>query len=169
MMSTLLERWNASNASAAVTEILPCNGSTAWAAAMVARRPFPSVEALLEAADEVWSGLPEQAWQQAFDSHPRIGEREAKAASAKSLAWSEGEQSAANADTEMRTRLAEANRAYEQQFGRIFLVCAAGKSAAGMLAILEQRMHNDAATELHEAAEQQRQITQLRLRKWMEA
>jgi 2-oxo-4-hydroxy-4-carboxy-5-ureidoimidazoline decarboxylase len=60
-----------------------------------------------------------------------------------------------------------ANREYEARFGRIFIICATGKSAAEMLAILHQRLSNDPRAELLEAAEQQRQITQLRLRKWL--
>ena len=62
----------------------------------------------------------------------------------------------------------QGNREYEEKFGRIFLLCATGRSAAEMLAILRERMQNDAATELREAAEQQRLITQLRLRKWLQ-
>jgi 2-oxo-4-hydroxy-4-carboxy-5-ureidoimidazoline decarboxylase len=63
--------------------------------------------------------------------------------------------------------LAERNRQYEEKFGRIFIVCAAGKSAEEILAILNRRMKNTAATELLEAGEQQRQIIQLRLRRWL--
>ncbi len=69
----------------------------------------------------------------------------------------------------MKLALEEANRRYEQKFGRIFIVCATGKTSAEMLAILETRMKNDAASELREAAEQQRQITQLRLHRWLES
>ena len=70
-------------------------------------------------------------------------------------------------DAEAKLALAEGNRRYEARFGRIFIVCASGKSAAEILGILESRMTNDPNTELHEAAEQQRQITQLRLRRWL--
>jgi 2-oxo-4-hydroxy-4-carboxy--5-ureidoimidazoline (OHCU) decarboxylase len=63
--------------------------------------------------------------------------------------------------------MAEGNRAYEQRFNRIFIVCAAGKSAPEILEILRRRMRNDDPTELHEAAEQQRQIAHLRLKKWL--
>jgi 2-oxo-4-hydroxy-4-carboxy-5-ureidoimidazoline decarboxylase len=63
--------------------------------------------------------------------------------------------------------LARRNEQYEARFGRVFLVCATGKSAAEMLSILKVRLDHDAETELQEAAEQQRQITQLRLRKWL--
>jgi 2-oxo-4-hydroxy-4-carboxy-5-ureidoimidazoline decarboxylase len=116
----------------------------------------------------VWWQLPADDWQQAFDSHPRIGQAHAKAATAKSLKWSEGEQAAANPDDAARAALALANAAYEKRFGRIFIVCATGKSAAEMLGILKKRLENDDATELREAAEQQRQITQIRLKKWFQ-
>jgi 2-oxo-4-hydroxy-4-carboxy-5-ureidoimidazoline decarboxylase len=115
----------------------------------------------------VWRSLSPADWLQAFDSHPRIGEQKAKAATAQSLTWSSGEQSAAQLTGDVQAKLAEANRIYEERFGRIFIVCASGKSAAEMLAILNARLANDPATELHEAAEQQRQITQIRLRKWL--
>ena len=68
----------------------------------------------------------------------------------------------------MKLALADANREYERRFDRIFIVCATGKSAAGDSGILQRRLNNDAETELHEAAEQQRQITEFRLRKWLQ-
>ena len=67
----------------------------------------------------------------------------------------------------VKTALAEANRKYENRFGHIFIVCATGKSGAEILAILRRRLENDKETELREAAEQQRQITQIRLKKWL--
>jgi 2-oxo-4-hydroxy-4-carboxy-5-ureidoimidazoline decarboxylase len=140
---------------------------------LAGRRPFASFEELSKASDEVWLALPERDWVQAFESHPRIGQAHAKAATAKSLAWSGGEQAAAAnsmlGDDAARVALALGNAAYEAKFGRIFIVCATGKSAAEMLAILKGRMENDEATEMHEAAEQQRLITQIRLRKWLMA
>jgi allantoinase len=167
-----LARWNSLDAEAAALEALPCCGSRAWAEGLAARRPFADVAALFTASDEVWRGLPQEAWQEAFDSHPRIGERHAKAATDASLKWSAEEQrtassSTAVADDAAKLALAERNRQYEERFGRIFIVCAAAKSSAEILAILERRMGNTPATELLEAAEQQRQITQLRLRRWM--
>ena len=64
--------------------------------------------------------------------------------------------------------LAAGNRRYEERFGRVFLVCATGKSAGEMLGILERRLGNDEQAEWLEAGEQQRQITRLRLRKWLD-
>ena len=72
-------------------------------------------------------------------------------------------------DDGTKLALAEANRRYEQQFGRIFIVCAKGRTSSDIIKVLEARMQNSAATEFREAAEQQRQITQLRLRRWLES
>ena len=166
--NAVLERWNALDPAEAVRQVLPCCGSRAWADGLAARRPFASLAELSAASDEVWSVLPEREWQEAFDSHPRIGQQHAKAASAESLKWSSQEQrAAASQDDAVKAALAEGNRRYEAKFGRIFIVCASGKSAAEILGILERRMENPADVELREAAEQQRQITQLRLRRWL--
>lgn len=163
-----LADWNALPANEAAQEILPCCGSHAWAEKLATQRPFSSPESLFCASDAVWLTLPEIDWQQAFDSHPRIGQQHAQA-TAQSLSWSSGEQSAAMASQDSAAKLAitEANREYEGKFGRIFLVCASGKSMVEILAILRARMGNTAEEELREAVEQQRQITQLRLRRWL--
>jgi 2-oxo-4-hydroxy-4-carboxy-5-ureidoimidazoline decarboxylase len=168
----VLERWNSLDPALAAREILPCCGSTAWAAELAARRPISDGDHLLIQSDAVWFGLPESAWQEAFDSHPRIGQQKAKSATETSLAWSATEQSVAQsgntpADEQAKLRLAEGNRRYEEKFGRIFIVCASGKSRREILDLLETRMNNDAVTELHAAAEQQREITQLRLQRWL--
>ena len=62
--------------------------------------------------------------------------------------------------------LAQGNRDYERKFGYIFLVCATGKSAAEMLELLRQRLPNDPEDELRIAAEEERQIMQVRLETW---
>jgi len=166
-VNPILENWNRLNKETAAQAILPCNGSLAWAIGVVTLSPIDTPEELFAAGDKVWLALPEKDWQQAFDSHPRIGEHKAKAATEQSIKWSEGEQSAAQLTLDTQAALVTANREYEQKFGRIFIVCASGKSATEMLSILQRRLANDLNTELHEAAEQQRQITQLRLRKWL--
>ena len=63
----------------------------------------------------------------------------------------------------MLAALAEGNDAYFDKFGFIFIVCATGKSAEEMLALLRDRLSNDRATELRIAAEEQAKITALRL------
>jgi 2-oxo-4-hydroxy-4-carboxy-5-ureidoimidazoline decarboxylase len=168
-MNDTLEQWNSLNLDAAAATILPCCGSRAWATELAVRRPIADGAALLAESAAVWQALPVEAWQEAFDSHPRIGEQKAqKDATAASLAASAKEQSVAlSADDAAKLALKEANHHYEQRFGRIFIICASGRSASEILAALETRMNNDDATELRESAEQQRQITALRLKRWL--
>jgi 2-oxo-4-hydroxy-4-carboxy-5-ureidoimidazoline decarboxylase len=170
-MNDVLARWNFLPVGTAVNEILPCCGSRVWADGMVARRPLPDEVALLAASDEIWRSLSESDWLEAFRSHPRIGESRApKVAMPQSAAWSEQEQrNVADGGDSAKIALAEGNREYERRFDRIFIVCATGKSPAEILKILWRRLENDEHTELQEAAEQQRQITQIRLRKWLQA
>ena len=75
-MNPVLARWSLLDPIAAAREILPCCGSRAWAAEVAARRPFTDEAALLLAADAVWIGLPESAWQEAFASHPTFDKSE---------------------------------------------------------------------------------------------
>ncbi len=152
----------------AAEAILPCNGSRAWAAALAVRRPLGSLPELLAASDAAWWGRGEADWDEAFRSHPRIGERHAEGQATRiSLQWSEAEQGALAAERNLHSRIAEGNRAYEEKFGRVFLVRAAGRTAAEILTLLESRLLNTPEAEVHEAAEQQRQITQLRLQRWL--
>ncbi len=124
---------------------------------------------MLAASDVTWQNLSHADWLEAFRSHPRIGEsRPDKAAPAQSSTWSAQEQrNVSSADDTLKLALAQGNREYEQKFGRIFIVCATGKSASEILEILRRRLQNDEATELHAAAEEQRQIMQIRLKKWL--
>jgi len=174
-MNDTLARWNFLPATAAVNEILPCCGSRAWADGIVARRPLPDEESLLAASDEILRGLSESDWLEAFRSHPRIGEsrvaesRAPEPAALQSATWSEQEQRrVADASDSARIAFAEGNREYERRFNRIFIVCATGKSPEEILKTLRRRLENDEHTELQEAAEEQRQITQIRLRKWLQ-
>ena len=170
-MNDVLARWNSLDAESATREILPCCGSEAWAEALTAKRPYTNEGVLFETSDTIWCSLPKAAWRQAFDSHPRIGQKRAQTqATEESLRWSAQEQNTAlSADAAAKLALEEANQRYEKRFSRIFIVCATGKSSSEILSILEARMSNDPQTELHEAAEQQRQITQLRLHHWLES
>jgi OHCU decarboxylase len=163
-----LERLNSASAGEAETELLKCCGSTEWARTLAARRPFEDARELLTAADEVWRSLSERDWLEAFAAHPRIGgrERAARAQHAQAEGWSEQEQSGArDAARATLDELAEANRAYEEKFGHIYIVCATGKTGEEMLALLRARLSNGADTELRIAAGEQSKITRLRLEK----
>jgi len=171
----VLARWNRRPVDDAMQAILPCCGSKAWAQGMVARRPLMDEAALVVASDETWRNLKRSDWMEAFRSHPRIGESRAsqslpgQSPPAQSVAWSVREQgNVADAEAAVKVALADANQEYERRFNRIFIVCATGKSAPEILESLRRRLKNDAETELHEAAEQQRQITEIRLRKWLQ-
>jgi OHCU decarboxylase len=149
--------------------LLACCGSQRWAHAVAALRPFWDVGQLLNIAGRVWRELGREDWLEAFRAHPKIGESKAEQETgAEARAWAEGEQSRARAASdETRAALSEANREYGERFGFIFIVCATGKSAEEMLALLRGRMGNDPETELRVAAGEQWRITELRLRKFL--
>jgi OHCU decarboxylase len=170
-LSEGLKRLNALSESEAESEFLKCCGSTLWARRMTGARPFEGVDDVLASADAVWWSLDAEDWLEAFSRHPKIGEKESERAQAhEAQRWSEQEQAGANsADEETRLALARGNREYERKFGHIYIVCATGKSADEMLALLKERLGNDEETEMKSAAEEQRKITQLRLRKLLEA
>lgn len=144
-----------------------CCGATRWVSAMVARRPFGSMERVLSAADEVWRALGPDDWREAFSHHPRIGERgNAARQSERGAAWAAGEQAGVGSAAEdTRRALERVNHGYEQRFGYIYIVCATGKTAEELLADATSRLRNDPGTELVVAAEEQRKITRLRLEK----
>lgn len=144
-----------------------CCGSTRWIAAMVARRPFGSMERVLAAADEIWRSLGPDDWREAFSHHPRIGERgSAGPQSERGAVWAAGEQAGVgDAPGDLRQELAEANREYERRFGYIYIVCATGRTAGELLATARERLRNEPDKELSVAAEEQRRITRLRLEK----
>lgn len=168
-MTSRLERLNALPPEEAEESLLSCCGSREWAKRVAAARPFASGEELAETADRVWRGLSKADWLEAFAAHPKIGSP-AAVGHGKARAWSREEQrGAAEASTETLASLAAANRDYEERFGHIFIVCASGRTADEMLALLQARLGNDPETELSRAAEEQHKITRLRLEKLLAA
>jgi 2-oxo-4-hydroxy-4-carboxy-5-ureidoimidazoline decarboxylase len=142
-------------------ELLKCCGSAAWARTMASRRPYVSFDRLLKAASEVWWRLDRADWMEAFGAHPQIGERKETV-----HVWAACEQSGMErAGVAVTSALEEGNREYLVKFGYIFIVCATGKSADEMLAILQSRLPNSPEEELRIAAEEQNKITCLRLEK----
>jgi OHCU decarboxylase len=148
-----------------------CCGCQRWVTRMIEARPFESKDAVLAEADRIWNALPRRDWLEAFMHHPRIGETNAAAAQdSRAQGWSAGEQAGvATAVDETRAALARVNRAYEQRFGFIYIVCASGKSADEMLNLARERLENDPETELRVAAEEQRKITRLRLSRLLDS
>ena len=138
-------------------DFLRCCGSKEWA-----RRMALAQGDLFTAADEIWWSLTPEDWLEAFRAHPKIG-------ATSNSKWSGQEQAAArDASPHVLSDLKEANEQYERRFGYIFIVRATGKTAEEMLALLHQRLNNSPEVELRIAAEQQRQITRLRLEKLLQ-
>ncbi len=141
-------------------QLLACCASTAWVEGVIAARPFADWNDLTSRADAIWRSLGREAWLEAFRAHPRIGERKT------SQPWAAEEQaSTRSAADDVIAALEAGNREHEERFGHIFIVCATGRSAEEMLSMLRQRLHNSPETELEVAAEEQRKITHLRLKK----
>jgi 2-oxo-4-hydroxy-4-carboxy-5-ureidoimidazoline decarboxylase len=142
-----------------------CCGFALWTDRMLARRPFGSQATLLAAARDEWFALAREDWLEAFSHHPKIGDRDTlqkRFAATRQL--SEREQAGVDgASGEVLDALAAGNRAYEEKFGYIFIVCATGKSATEMLGLLRSRLNNDPASELRIAAAEQAKITEIRL------
>lgn len=165
-----IERWNSLSPQEAEAALLSCCGSRTWVQKMAGKRPFGSLPELQEASDEIWRGLGREDWREAFRSHPKIGgEKAEQATTAEAERWSAEEQEGRNdSPPETLAALAEGNRAYQERFGYLFIVCATGKTQEEMLALLRQRLQNDPDTEIRIAAEEQRRITNLRLEKLLQ-
>jgi 2-oxo-4-hydroxy-4-carboxy-5-ureidoimidazoline decarboxylase len=144
-----------------------CSGSHVWTEAMVAQMPFATVVDLETKADAVWKLLSKQDWLDAFAIHPKIGDVEnLRKKFATTASWASHEQSGANAaPDEVIQALAHGNKKYEDKFGHIFIVCATGKSAVEMLAILNERLHNADDVEFPIACNEQKKIAKIRLGK----
>ena len=166
-----LEQLNRASPEEAESAFLSCCGSRRWAQKMMEARPFTDISALLKRAEEIWRNLESKDWLEAFAAHPKIGAKKAvRETSARSAEWSQGEQSGTSSATDSeRTDLEKFNRLYEDKFGFIFIVCATGKSAAEMLDDCRRRLDNAADAEILVAADEQRKITEIRLKKLLES
>lgn len=159
-----LNRLHEAGATAAFTQ---CCSAQRWVERMVIDRPFESLDEMLEISDRIWEECDVDDYMEAFAGHPRIGDVESLAKKyANTKGWAGNEQKGVEgAEASVIQRLADGNKSYEEKFGHIFIVCATGKSAAEMLALLEARMHNDPEHELQVAAGEQNKITRIRLKK----
>jgi 2-oxo-4-hydroxy-4-carboxy-5-ureidoimidazoline decarboxylase len=150
--------------SAQVEEALrACNAAPRFAAEVLAGRPYPDADSLVARAEAVARSLTWEEVSVALAAHPRIGDRP-QGSSVEAQASRREQSSMTDADAATRAALVEGNRAYEQRFGHVFLIRAAGRSPDEMLAELRRRLANDAAAEQAEATEQLAQITGLRVR-----
>lgn len=145
-----------------------CLEAEAWVELVLAGRPYGTTEALGAGLRGAAAAMDDAALASALAAHPRIGERPRGEGAA--AAFSRSEQSGVDpADGTVQARLREGNLAYEEKFGHVFLIRAAGRSAAEILASLDERLTHDAATEREVTKEQLGEIALLRLRQQLEA
>jgi 2-oxo-4-hydroxy-4-carboxy-5-ureidoimidazoline decarboxylase len=156
MMTDMLPAVNDAAEPALRTALRACCPADSWVDAIVAGRPYADEAALGAASDAATLALDARGLGQALAGHPRIGERGG--------GWSRQEQSGVSAAaSDVRARLAAANAAYEERFGHIYLVCAAGKSAGELLAICRERLGHDPDTEHGVVLAELAKINRLRL------
>ncbi|MFY9712963.1 MAG: 2-oxo-4-hydroxy-4-carboxy-5-ureidoimidazoline decarboxylase [Microbacterium sp.] len=159
----LLDEFNHADRSEAIAVLRPCADVTRWCEAVVDRRPYDSIDDLVVEAAAAADPFTAQEIEAALAHHPRIGER--ADGDSREAALSRSEQTGVDpVDEEVQQALREGNRRYENQFGRVFLIRAAGRSAHEILTMLRARLQNDAVAEERIAAGQLREIALLRLK-----
>lgn len=161
-MAESVLRWFNSGGDDVEAALRACCDVPRWISAVVDGRPYSSLSSIHATADAVARTFTTVEVDHALTAHPRIGER--AAGSGASAAWSRQEQAAALDDATGAATLEQVNRAYEDRFGRTFLICASGRTATEVVAAARQRLGNDDETELEVVADQLRQIALLRLR-----
>jgi 2-oxo-4-hydroxy-4-carboxy-5-ureidoimidazoline decarboxylase len=160
--SVSLEDLNAMPAAQASEHLLACCTSERWIHNVTSGRPYASVGEILARSDESVAGLDRRDLEQALAGHPRIGTRSAAGPSRREQAGVQA------ADQATLQALAEGNEAYERRFGHIYLVCATGRSAGDLLALLRERLDHDPGTEWGIVRRELGKINRIRLRRLLE-
>lgn len=159
----LLEQFNLAERGDAVTALRPCIDVTRWCEDIVDRRPYESVDSLVAEAAQAADPFTTEEIDSALAHHPRIGER--AGGDSREATLSRSEQAGVDpSDADVQQALREGNLAYEERFGRVFLIRAAGRTAAEILSSLRERLQHDADSEERIIAGQLREIALLRLR-----
>jgi 2-oxo-4-hydroxy-4-carboxy-5-ureidoimidazoline decarboxylase len=161
------QRLDAASEADAREFLTTCCGSGRWVERMLAHRPFGSEAQLQAMARQEWFALTPDDWREAFRHHPPIGDRESLRGRFPRTAHLSADEQRRVGEASDATlgALAEGNRAYQEKFGYTFIVCATGKKAEEMLAILCDRLNNEPQEELLIAAGEQAKIMELRLRR----
>jgi 2-oxo-4-hydroxy-4-carboxy-5-ureidoimidazoline decarboxylase len=162
-----LPEFNAAPADVASAMLTACCDVPSWVDAVREGRPYADVQAALDVADKSARSFTPDDVDRALAAHPRIGER--AAGSGTEAAWSRQEQSGVSRDSQTQDALLDANRAYEERFNRVFLICASGLSGDQVLTALRARLGNDDATETAVVADELRKIALLRLERLLDS
>lgn len=148
---------------AASAALLTCLGVPRWAREVVAGRPYADLPRLETAMRSVGLTLSDEELTTALARHPRIGER--ADAARHEADHSRREQSGIDdGNVELARQLREGNLAYEDRFGQVFIIRAAGRDGEEVLEQLRRRLQRTPEEERGETIEQLLQIAVLRLR-----
>jgi 2-oxo-4-hydroxy-4-carboxy-5-ureidoimidazoline decarboxylase len=131
-----------------------------WVEDVASRAPFATVDELLAVASAEASPLAPTEIDEAIAHHPRIGEKPKGAGASQEMSRSEQ-----GSSTEFADEIAAGNAAYEERFGRVFIIRAAGRTRREILDELTRRLTLDDSAELQVVGEQLRDIALLRLEK----
>jgi 2-oxo-4-hydroxy-4-carboxy-5-ureidoimidazoline decarboxylase len=168
-----LSEFNAMSHEAVTGALTACCDVPSWVAAVREGRPYADVDDLVAVADKAAREFSPTDVDRALAAHARIGERAASddqaGRDAREAAWSRQEQAGVDRDPDTAAALQAGNRAYEERFGRVFLICATGLSADEILSELHWRLANDEASEAAVVAEELRKIALVRLCKVLES
>ena len=157
-----LTDFNALHRTQALETVRPALDIPRWLEAVVDARPYSHHDALLRTARTAAQPFTPEELEHALSHHPRIGER--AEGSHQEADFSRAEQSAVDpTDADVQQRLRDGNRAYEEKFGQVFLIRAAGRTPGEILEHLPARLANDPVTERAVVADQLCQIALLRL------
>ncbi|MDI3212249.1 2-oxo-4-hydroxy-4-carboxy-5-ureidoimidazoline decarboxylase [Arthrobacter sp. AL12] len=162
-----LEQFNAASRTEAADALRPCLDIQRWIDALADARPYPGLEALLEAGRAAADPFTPSEIEAALAHHPRIGER-ARGNSAEARLSQSEQAGLGEADAALAVALAEGNHAYEAKFGQVFLIRAAGRSSKEILAALNTRLGHTPEEEQAIIGQQLREIAVLRLEGLME-
>jgi 2-oxo-4-hydroxy-4-carboxy-5-ureidoimidazoline decarboxylase len=163
-----LEEFNGADRAGAIADLRTCVDVTRWCAQVADDRPYATIDDLLAHARTAAGPFTAVEIEGALAHHPRIGER--AGGDSREAILSRAEQSGVDpADRRAQEQLRQGNLEYEQRFGRVFLIRAAGRSAREILASLHERLQHTPAEEERVVAEQLREIALLRLEGMMEA
>ena len=160
---TGLAAFNATSDDDARSRLLTCLDAPQWADRVLAGRPYDTLGEVEAAMVAAAAAISDEELEQALARHPRIGER--ADADRHDAAHSTREQAGVDRDdADLARRLEEGNRAYEDRFGRVFIVRAAGRSGTDILEHLQQRLDNSDELERAATIDQLTQIAVLRMK-----
>jgi 2-oxo-4-hydroxy-4-carboxy-5-ureidoimidazoline decarboxylase len=165
-----LVEFNQASLQDAISFLKYCVQIPSWSTEIAAKRPYASIEAIMEAAKQQAATWTWDEIKAALDNHPRIGEKQAQAELSEiEKNFSNREQSSITADEETQLALLKGNIAYEKKYGHIFLIKAFGLTSEDVLQALKYRLANDPEIEKRIVHQQLAEIALLRLSQELKA